>query len=61
MISNKRMTFQLTHEEATLIRNLLHKERMQYKAEGRDGAFYNTTVSAIDAMEHPEKYQSSES
>ena len=56
MISNKRMTFQLTHEEATLIRNLLHNERMQYKAEG-GGAFYQTIVSAIDAMEHPEKYQ----
>ena len=57
MISNKRMTFQLTHEEATLIRNLLHNQRMQYKAEGRNGTFYQTIVSAIDAMEHPEKYQ----
>lgn len=60
MISNKRTMYYLTNEEASLIRNLLHSERMQYKAEGRDGAFYNTIVSAIDAMEHPEKYQPSE-
>ena len=59
MISN-RMNYYLTNDEATLIRNLLHNERMQYKAEGREGAFYNTIVSAIDTMEHPEKYQPTE-
>jgi len=56
------MTYHLTHDEAAIIRNLLHTERMHYKAiESRtDGAYYNRIVSAIDAMEHPEKYQSSE-
>lgn len=61
MISNQRTMYYLTNEEASLIRNLLHSERMQYKAEGRDGALYNTIVSAIDSMEHPEKHQPSES
>lgn len=61
MISNKRMNYYLTHEEASLIRNLLHTERITYKAEGREGgALYNTVVSAINAMEHPEKHQPSE-
>lgn len=60
MISKQRKMYHLNHEEASLIRNLLHAERMQYKAEGTGGALYDTIVSAIDAMEHPEKYQSSE-
>lgn len=54
--------YYLTHEEASLIRNLLNNERMQYRAEDLNGgAFYATIVSAIDAMEHPEKYQPTES
>ena len=62
MYSNTRTMYYLTHEEASLIRNLLNNERMQYRAEDLNGgAFYATIVSAIDAMEHPEKYQPTES
>lgn len=59
MISNERMNYPLNHEEASLIRNLLHKERIEYQyVDGRDDARYFKTVNdAISAMEHPEKYQ----
>jgi hypothetical protein len=57
------MNYYLTDEEATLIRNVLHNERMQYKAieNKTDGEYYRQLVSTIDAMEHPEKHQPSES
>jgi len=62
MYSNKRMKYYLTDEEATLIRNVLHNERMQYKAieNKTDGVYYQQLVSTIDSMEHPEKHQPSE-
>ena len=63
MYSNKRMKYYLTDDEATLIRNVLHNERMQYKAieNKTDGVYYQQLVSTINAMEHPEKHQPSES
>jgi len=61
MISNERMNYHLTNEESSLIRNLLHKEKIEYQyVEGKEDARYFKTVNdAISAMEHPEKYQPS--
>jgi len=55
------MNYPLTHEEASLIRNLLHKERIEYQYcdyTGNDAIYFKTVTDAISAMEHPEKYQS---
>lgn len=56
MIS-KRMNYYLTHEESTLIRNLLHRERIEFHLYEGEGELSKIIKSAIDAMEHPEKYQ----
>ena len=60
MTSNKRMNYPLTHEEASLIRNLLHKERIEYQYcdyTGNDAIYFKTVTDAISAMEHPEEHQ----
>ena len=62
MISDKRTMYHLTHEEAGLIRNLLHRERIEYQYcdyTGNDAVYFKTVTDAISAMEHPEEYQSS--
>jgi len=60
-MTSKRMNYPLTHEEASLIRNLLHKERIEYQYcdyTGNDAMYFRTVTDAISAMEHPEEYQS---
>jgi len=60
-MTSKRMNYPLTHEEASLIRNLLHKERIEYQYcdyTGNDAIYFRTVTDAISAMEHPEEYQS---
>jgi len=60
-MTSKRMNYPLTHEEASLIRNLLHKERIEYQYcdyTGNDAIYFKTVTDAISAMEHPEEYQS---
>jgi len=60
MISNQHIAYYLTHEESSLIRNLLHKEDIEYKyvKEGREDAqYFNTIRSAISAMEHPQEHK----
>jgi len=60
-MTSKRMNYPLTHEEASLIRNLLHKERIEYQYcdyTGNDAVYFKTVTDAISAMEHPEEYQS---
>jgi hypothetical protein len=55
------MNYYLTHEEASLIKNLLHKERIEYQYcdyTGNDAIYFKTVTDAISAMEHPEQYQS---
>jgi hypothetical protein len=51
------MNYYLTNEEATLIRNLLHKERIEFSLYDGGGALSTIISNAIDAMEHPKKYQ----
>ena len=54
----KQMPYYLSDEQATIIRNLLHKEQIEYRAINKpEGEFYRAVMSAIDAMEHPEQYQ----
>tara|TARA_B100000212_G_scaffold341592_1_gene325225 strand:+ start:3133 stop:3297 length:165 start_codon:yes stop_codon:yes gene_type:complete len=52
----------LSNEHATLIRNLLHNEKLHYKSQGIDveGHLINVINEAIERMEHPEKFNSSE-
>ena len=60
-MTSKRMNYYLTHEEASLIKNLLHKERIEYQYcdyTGNDAIYFKTVTDAISAMEHPEQYQS---
>lgn len=53
-----RMPYYLTHEQATVIRNLLHKEELEYRAINKpEGEFYRAIMSALNAMEHPEQCQ----
>ena len=57
------MNYYLTHEEASLIRNLLNKERVEYQYcdyTGNDAQYFRTVTDAISAMEHPEQYQPTE-
>ena len=49
------MTVRLTHEQASLIKNLLNKERMRYKSIQEDslsspGAYLRIVESTISAM-----------
>jgi hypothetical protein len=48
--------YPLNNEHATLIRNILHNERLRYQAIEGDGAYIRTVTEAIDRMEHPNKY-----
>lgn len=51
MISNTKM-ITLTHEQASLIKNLLNKERMYYKSLDREEGIYIKTIEdTITAME----------
>lgn len=54
--------YNLKDSHACLIRNLLHNERIQYAHVGRspDAQWINTVNEAIDRMEHPERYISTE-
>ena len=62
MKSKKIGTFPLSNEHATLIRNLLHNEKLHYRSQGIDveGHLLNVINEAIERMEHPEKFNSSE-
>lgn len=48
------MTVRLTHEQASLIKNLLNKERMHYKSIQEDllstGVYLKTIESTLSAM-----------
>lgn len=47
----------MSDEEATIIRNLLNAERMQYKAiETKEGEYYRTIMCAINAMDLTTEY-----
>ncbi len=51
MISNT-MTITITHEQASLIKNLLNKERMYYKSLNKEEGIYIRTIEdTITAME----------
>jgi len=59
-MTSKRMNYYLTHEEASLIKNLLNKERVEYQYcdyTRNDAVYFRTVTDAISAMEHPEKHQ----
>lgn len=56
MKSPKIEMYPLNNEHATLIRNILHNERLRYQAIEGDGAYIRTVTEAIDRMEHPNKY-----
>jgi hypothetical protein len=60
MKSKKIGTFPLSNEHATLIRNLLHNEKLQYRSQGItvEGHLLNIINEAIERMEHPEKFNS---
>jgi len=63
MTPQKEMTFTLNNEHATIIRNLLHKERVEYQYcdySGNDAIYYKTLTEAIARMEHPEQYSTTE-
>ena len=62
MKSKKIGTFPLSNEHATLIRNLLHNEKLHYRSQGIDveGHLINVINEAIERMEHPEKFNSPE-
>jgi hypothetical protein len=57
------MTFTLTEDNAALIRNLLHKERIEYQYcdyTGNDAVYFKNITETIARMEHPEQFQSTE-
>lgn len=60
----KDMTFTLNEDHAALIRNLLHRERIEYQYcdyTGNDAMYFKTVTEAITRMEHPEQFQSNQS
>ena len=60
MKSQKIEMYPLNNEHASVIRNLLHNERLKYKAidgvSSKEGHYYNIITDAIERMEHPERY-----
>mgnify|MGYP004355113553 CR=1 FL=1 len=60
MKSTKIEMYPLSNEHATIIKNLLHNERIRYQAidgvQASEGHYYNLITDAIKRMEHPEEY-----
>ena len=54
--------YNLNHDHACLIRNLLHNERLQYAYcdKALDAQWIRTVNEAIDRMEHPDRYITTE-
>ena len=55
----KETMYSLNNEHATIIRNLLHNERIQYEYcdyKGTDAVYFKTITEAIARMEHPEQF-----
>lgn len=52
--------YPLSNEHATIIKNLLHNERVRYQAidgvQASEGHYYNLITDAIKRMEHPDEY-----
>ena len=60
MKSQKIEMYPLNNEHASVIRNLLHNERLKYQAidgvSSKEGHYYTIITDAIERMEHPERY-----
>ena len=56
-MKNKKIEmFPLNNEHATVIRNLLHNEKLHYQSTQGTGQLLNVLTEAIERMEHPEKF-----
>jgi len=54
-----KMSYLFTHEQASVIRNLLNKERIEYEYcdyTRKDAHYFKTITDALRAMDHPQKH-----
>jgi len=58
MKNSKIVMYPLSIDHASIIKNLLHNERLRYKGidQPNEGIYFKSIDEAISRMDHPDKY-----